>query len=160
MVVRGSAWEAASWTSRSGTPASSAAVMNACRKVCGPTGLVIPARLATRRTTRAAPCRSSRSPTARVDRPRGTGRQRNSDNLAALARDDKSPMPALDAQVLDVGAGGFGDPQPVECQQRDQCVLAWRAQPGGNQQRAQLVAVQAGGVRVVVQPGTADMRGW
>jgi hypothetical protein len=28
MVVLGSAWEAASWTSRSGTPASSAAVMN------------------------------------------------------------------------------------------------------------------------------------
>src|SRR5215475_2888 len=33
MVVRGSAWEAASCTSRSETPASSAAVMNACRSV-------------------------------------------------------------------------------------------------------------------------------
>ena len=33
MVVLGSAWEAASCTSRSGTPASSAAVMNACRSV-------------------------------------------------------------------------------------------------------------------------------
>jgi hypothetical protein len=50
MVVRGSAWEAASWTSRSGTPASSSAVMNACRSVCRPTGLLIPAWCATRRT--------------------------------------------------------------------------------------------------------------
>ena len=33
IVVRGSAWDAASWTSRSGTPASSAAVMNAWRSV-------------------------------------------------------------------------------------------------------------------------------
>jgi hypothetical protein len=37
MVVRGSAWLAASWTSRSGTPASSAAVMKAWRSVWGPT---------------------------------------------------------------------------------------------------------------------------
>jgi hypothetical protein len=44
MVVRGSACEAASWTSRSGTPASRAAVMNACRMVCGLTRLAIPAR--------------------------------------------------------------------------------------------------------------------
>jgi hypothetical protein len=44
-----------SCTSRSGTPASSAAVMKACRKVCGPPGLVIPARCAARRTIRAAP---------------------------------------------------------------------------------------------------------
>jgi hypothetical protein len=28
----------------------------------------------------------------------------------------KVPAPALGAQVLDVGAGGFGDPQPVERQ--------------------------------------------
>ena len=35
VVVRGSAWRAASWTSRSGTPASSAAMMNAPRSMCG-----------------------------------------------------------------------------------------------------------------------------
>src|SRR6516162_388667 len=40
------------------------AVMNACRSVCGPTGLLIPARAAARRTIRAAPCRSSRRPSA------------------------------------------------------------------------------------------------
>jgi hypothetical protein len=38
--------------------------MNACRKVCGPTGLAIPARRVSRRTTRPAPCRSSRPPSA------------------------------------------------------------------------------------------------
>jgi hypothetical protein len=62
MVVLGSACEAASCTSRSGTPAPGAAVMNACRGVCGPAGLVIRARRAARRTIRAAPCRSSRRP--------------------------------------------------------------------------------------------------
>jgi hypothetical protein len=71
--------------------------MNACRRVYGPTGLVIPARLATRRTTRAAPCRplfvragEDRSLGAlsngQVDRPRGAWRERDGDNLAALAR--------------------------------------------------------------------------
>ena len=62
--MRGSAWEAASWTSRSGTPASNAAVMNACRNVCGPMGLLIVARRAMRRTIRPPPCRSSRRPSA------------------------------------------------------------------------------------------------
>src|SRR5436190_5708969 len=62
MVVRGSAWEAASCTSRKGTPASSAAVVNACRSVCGPIALAIPARRATPRTIRPAPRRSSRRP--------------------------------------------------------------------------------------------------
>jgi hypothetical protein len=43
-------------------PASIAAVMNAWRSVRGPTGLVIPARRAVRRTIHLAPCRSSRRP--------------------------------------------------------------------------------------------------
>jgi len=41
IVVVGSACDAASWTSRRGTPASRAAVMNACRNVCGVTRLLI-----------------------------------------------------------------------------------------------------------------------
>src|SRR5262249_58633227 len=65
MVVRGSAWEAASWRSRSGTPASSAAVMNACRRVCGLIFLSRPARRATRRTIRLAQWRSMRWPSGR-----------------------------------------------------------------------------------------------
>ena len=34
-----------------------------------------------------------------------------------------------------------------------------RAEPGGDQQRAELVAVQAGGVGFVVQARPADVRG-
>jgi hypothetical protein len=64
IVVRGSACDAASCTSRSGTPASSAAVMNACLSVCGVTVLPILARRAVLRTIRPAPCRSSRCPSA------------------------------------------------------------------------------------------------
>jgi hypothetical protein len=48
-----------------------------------------------------------------VDRPRGAGCQRNGDDLAALARDNKSPMPALDAQVLDAGACGSETRSPL-----------------------------------------------
>jgi hypothetical protein len=36
-------------------------------------------------------------------------------------------------------------------------VLTGRAEPGGDQQRAELIAVQPGGVRLIVQPRTADM---
>jgi hypothetical protein len=64
MVVGGLACDAASCTSRRGTPASRAAVMNAWRSVCGPTGLLIPARRASRRTIRPAPRRSNRRPSA------------------------------------------------------------------------------------------------
>ena len=64
VVVRGSACDAASCTSRSGTPASSAAVMNACLSVRGVTALPMPARRATLRMTLPALCRSSRRPSA------------------------------------------------------------------------------------------------
>src|SRR5215472_11513658 len=38
-------------------------------------------------------------------------------------------------------------------------MLGWLAQPGGDQQRAKLVAVQPGGVRLIVQARAAYMRG-
>jgi hypothetical protein len=68
-------------------------------------------------------------------------------------------VPALDAQVLDAGAGGFRYAQPVERQQGEQRVLARRPELGGNKQRPEFVAVQPGGVRLIVQPGSADMSG-
>ena len=82
IVVRRSACETASWTSRSGTPASSAAVMNACLSVCGVTALVITARRATLRTIRPAPCRSSR----RLSAPRNTGPSVRSPMARSIAR--------------------------------------------------------------------------
>jgi hypothetical protein len=47
-----------------------------------------------------------------VDRPGGPRRQRDDDDLAALVGDGQCPVPAFQSQVLDVGAGGLGDPQP------------------------------------------------
>jgi hypothetical protein len=61
--------------------------------------------------------------------------------------------------VLDVGAGGLGDPQPVQREQRDQRMLDRWAEPGGYQERAELVAVRRDGVRLVVHPRTADVSG-
>jgi len=52
-----------------------------------------------------------------VDRPGGAGCQRDDGLLAALAGDHQSPVATLGAQRLDVGTGGFGDPQPVQRQQ-------------------------------------------
>jgi hypothetical protein len=120
MVVLGSASEAASWTSRSGTPASRAAVMNACRSVCGLPCLVIPARRVTRRTIRAAPCRveahavrgeEQRPAGALADREvdcsGGARCERDRNNLPGLASDEQGPVTAFQAQVLDVGPGGL-----------------------------------------------------
>jgi hypothetical protein len=78
-----------------------------------------------------------------VDRPGRARGERDGDDLAALAGDGQGPVPALQAQVLDVGAGSLRDPQPIQGQQRDQGMLAGSPEPGGDQQGAQLVAVQA-----------------
>jgi len=42
-------------------------------------------------------------------------------------------VPALDAQGLDAGAGGFGHAQPVEGQQPDKRTLGGRAKANGGQ---------------------------
>ena len=105
--------------------------MNACRNVCGPIFLSIPARRATRRTIRPALCRSircpsgrrkigpsRRSPMAEVDRPGGARGERDGDDLAALAQHGQGAVPAFETELVDVGAERFGDPQPVDRQQR------------------------------------------
>jgi alpha/beta hydrolase fold len=61
-------------------------------------------------------------------------------------------MPALQAQLLDVGASGLRHPQPVQGQQGDQRMFGRRAEPGGDQQDAQLVTVQRDGMRLIVDP--------
>ena len=61
-------------------------------------------------------------------------------------------MPALQTQVLDVGAGGLRDPQSVQREQGDQRMLGRRPEPGGHQQRAELITVQRDGMRFIVQP--------
>ncbi len=52
-------------------------------------------------------------------------------------------MSSFDAEGLDICPDHFGHPQSVERQQRDQRVLAGRAEPGGSEKRADLVAVQS-----------------
>jgi hypothetical protein len=68
-------------------------------------------------------------------------------------------VPALQTEVLDVGAGGLGDPQPVQREQRDQRMLERWAETGGDQQGTELVAVQGDGMRLVVHPRPPDVGG-
>jgi len=89
-----------------------------------------------------------------VDRPGSTRRQRDGNDLAVLAGDGQGPVPTLHAQVPDISAGGLGHPQPVQGEQRDQGTLERWAKPGGQQQRAELVAIERGRVRVIIQPRT------
>jgi len=130
--------------------------MNACRSVCGPTFLAIPARRVTRRTTRAAPCRSSRlpsaarnsgpavrSPTARSIARAVRGASGTVTTLPPLRVTTSVRWPRSNPQVVDVRPGCLGDSQPVEGEQRDQRVLGSRAEPGSDQESADLVAVQA-----------------
>jgi hypothetical protein len=68
-----------------------------------------------------------------VDRPGGARRERDGDDLAALAGNRESPVAAFQTEVLNVGAGGLGDPQPVQREQRDQPMLCRRPEPGACQ---------------------------
>ena len=52
-----------------------------------------------------------------------------------------------------------GDPQPIEGQQCYERVRGRVPQAGGDQQRAELVAVQPDGMGLIVQARSADMRG-
>ena len=68
-------------------------------------------------------------------------------------------MAAFETEIVDVRAERFGDPQPVDRQQADQRVLGGGAEPGRDQQRTDLVTVQPDHVRLVIQPGSAHVRG-
>jgi hypothetical protein len=92
-----------------------------------------------------------------VDRPGRAWRQRDRDDLAALAQDGQGPMAPLEPERFDVCAQRLGHPQPVDRQQRHQGMLGRPAQSGGHQQRADLVAIQPSRVRLVVQSRPADV---
>ena len=81
-----------------------------------------------------------------IDRPRGAGRQRDGHDLAAFAQDLQRAMAAFQAELFDVGARRFGDPQPIQCQQADERVVAGAREPGRDEQGADFVAIQARGV--------------
>ena len=50
------------------------------------------------------------------------------------------------------------DTRPVQREQGDQRVLGGWSEPGGDQEAAEFVAVQRGGVATRIQPGTTDVR--
>jgi hypothetical protein len=92
-----------------------------------------------------------------VDGARGSWGERDGDDLAALAVHGQGAMAAFEAERFDVGAERFGDSQPVDGQQRDERVLARRGQSRGDEQRTDLVAVQTGGVGLVVEARAPNM---
>jgi len=92
-----------------------------------------------------------------VDRAGGPRCELDDGFRAALAGDRQGAVAAFGTQCLDVGAGSFRDAEPVEREQGDQSVLGGGAEPGGDQQGADLVAVQPGGVGLVVNPGPTNM---
>src|SRR5215204_1143480 len=62
-------------------------------------------------------------PDHQIDGAGRAGRHRYGHDLATLAQDRERAVPALQAEVLDVDADGFGHPQAVERQQADQGVI-------------------------------------
>jgi hypothetical protein len=123
IVVRGSAWRAAIWTSRRSTPASSMVVTKVCPSMCG-CGLAIltPAVSASRRSRRVAAWRSIRAPRLLTGSARGW--QRDEDDFGAFAAHAQHPMAVLFAQVVDVCPGGLEDAQAEEPEHRDQREVA------------------------------------
>ena len=55
-----------------------------------------------------------------VDGAADRGRQRDQDDLVALAVHAQDAVAVLLAEVVDVGAGGFEDPQPEQAEHGDQ----------------------------------------
>lgn len=154
VVVRGSAWRAAICTSRRGTPASSAAMMNPARSMCGWT-TPRPARLPIERTHRCAVRRSKRCPSLRrrigpswrrqpPDRWSSRSEARaGSWPACSLANDAQRPVAALQREVVDVGPARLRDPQAVEAEQHGQRGVIAIETLGGEQERAQLGSVHA-----------------
>jgi hypothetical protein len=54
---------------------------------------------------------------------------------------------------------GFANSEPVHGQQRDEGVIAWRAEAGLDEKGAELVAVQAQGPALGIDLGSADVGG-
>jgi len=74
-----------------------------------------------------------------VDGPADRGRQRDQDHLGAFAAHAQDPVAVLLAEVGDVGAGGFEDPQAQQAEHRHKGEVARvRRVPGGGEQGLEL----------------------
>jgi hypothetical protein len=76
------------------------------------------------------------------------------DPAGGVAVDAVAPF---EPEVLDVGADGLRDTQPVEGEQADQRVIPATGQPRGDQHGADLVAIQASDAGLVVQARSTHM---
>ena len=85
-----------------------------------------------------------------IDRPGRAGRERDRDDLGARAEDCPRPMPTFEPKPVDVSPGRLRHAEALEGEQRDQGVLGCRTEAGGDEERPDLVAVQTGGVGLVV----------
>jgi hypothetical protein len=77
-----------------------------------------------------------------IDRACGARCERDRDHLASLAQNRERAVAAFESERFDVGADGFGDPQPVQCQQADERVITRRADTSGDEHGTNFVAIQ------------------
>jgi hypothetical protein len=69
-------------------------------------------------------------------------------------------MSPFEAECLDIGTGRLRDSQSVEREQREDGVIGGRSKAGSHKESSDLVAVEPGGVRLVVEARPADMDRW
>ncbi len=87
-------------------------------------------------------------------------RQRDQDDLGALAADPQDPVAMLLAEVGDVRAGGLEDPQAEQAEHGHQReIVPVHRVPGGGEQGLELQVGEAQGRRVSRHCRTADMLG-
>ena len=78
--------------------------------------------------------------------------------LGTLAHDAERPMTSFHAEVLDVGAAGLGYAESIQAQERGQGVVGVAEPFSGEQERAELGAVEATPF-TLVKADTADVLG-
>ena len=95
-----------------------------------------------------------------VDRSRRARGQGDRHYLASLSQHCQGPVATFEPERLDVSADGFGDSETVEGQERDEGVLRWCSQPGGDQESTHFVAVKPNSMGLVIKAGPAHMDCW
>ena len=95
-----------------------------------------------------------------IDGPGSARRHRDRHGLSSLSQDGERPVPTLKSERLDVCADRFGDPQAIQREQRDERVLSRRSKSCGDKERADLIAVEADCVRLVVKARPPDVDCW
>jgi hypothetical protein len=100
-------------------------------------------------------------PGCAFDGPRDRWWQWCQDVLVSLAAHQQDPVAVFLTEVVDVGAGGFEDPQPEEAEHRDQGEVAIIDRvAGGSQDRFELQVGQTQGGGLVGDSWSADVVGW